>query len=311
MEFKVIGNPKPVLRVKTGYYSFDRACQNQAKDIGFPVRGIIEIAGPTGCGKTTMALSLAGKIGSLLERNIALADIEGFEPDLMTTIITNTGFAGELHLLEDETDEALLDLLAKTVFSKDLPFCIGILDSIGAISPLSEKEGDLGEANMGKRARLLAQFSRKVNHLLLDSTESRAFFTINHLHPIMGARGLYSPGGETIKYISTVQMRIKQCEQWEDGSYALEGQIRKNRFGFRDKNFYLVVLSGYGIHPGLTALYDGYKLGLVNRQRTVKIKDQSFGYLKDIFEIARTEDKDFFNPFYGVLVDYALSTGDA
>lgn len=312
-KFKLVGTSKPIDRIMTGFHTFDRAFRNQAGDIGFPMRGIIELAGPTGCGKTTMTLSLAGRIGKIREQNIAFADIEGFEPNLMTTIIENTGFGGELHLIDEVTDEKTLASLADTVFSEKLPFCVGIFDSIGALSPLAEKEGDLGEANMGRRARLLAQFSRKVNHRILNAKEGRVFFFINHLHPIMGGRGLTSPGGETIKYITTIQMRIRQCEQWDDGSYALEGTVRKNRFGFKNSKFYFVVLSGYGIHSGLTALYDGYKLGIVDRKRTVKIvDDKSYGYLQAIFDEARNGNDEFFTPFHSALesVDTNLLSED-
>lgn len=300
MNFKIVGNPEPITRVETGLYSFDRAFTNKAGALGLPVHGIMEVSGFTGTGKTTTSLSLAGILGAKLEKNIAFAPIEKFDPEYTQKIIEGTDFAGELHYVSEETDEKMLTSLVNKVFDDELPFCVGIFDSIGALSPISELQGDFGEANMGRRAKLLAQFSRRIDHKLMTKPH-RLIIVNNHLHPNIGGRGWSTPGGETIKFISSMQMGIKVCEKWDDGSFAIEGTVRKNRFGFNERQFWMIILSGFGVHRGLTALYDGYKCGVVNRKGWVKIGDENFGRLKEVFQKARDGDTEFFQPFYDVL----------
>ena len=77
--------------------------------------------------------------------------------------------------------------------------------------------------------------------------------------------------------------------------------MKKNRWGGKGGEFLVCVLSGYGIHKGLTALFDCVELGLVQRKRTLKIGDESIGYLKTYFEYAREGNENEFQVFYDLL----------
>jgi len=300
---KITGRAPEVPRVETSFYSFDESLRNRQGHRGYPLGTITEVYGANHTGKSTVVWSLSSIIGKNTDSNIALADLEGFDPEFLEAVMVSQGFDGEVHSLQDESDEKLLDNLIYKVGDKDLSFNVGILDSIGAISPIAEAEGDLGDANMGRRAFLTNQFSRKAIKICRDN-KSKCFFVVNHQHPNIGTRGYNTPGGEGKKYLSSIRMQLKRLyrknkeETYPDGSYVIYGKIIKNRFGYKDGEFYLFVLGGSGIHRGLTALYDGIILGIVDISRTIKIGDKSFGYLKDITEQAQLGNEEFFEPFY-------------
>jgi RecA/RadA recombinase len=307
MAVTIIGNTPTIFRIITGMHSFDNAFANSNKDIGFPMGTVVEVAGPTGIGKSTTVYSLAGMIGAELNRNIALLDLEGFDQAFLVDVLESNGFGGTLLSITEDDDEKAMDKLVAAV-KKD--YAVGILDSVGAISPIAEAEGSLGESNMGRRGRLLAQFSRKTMKVFRDNKEPKVFFVINHLHPIIGGRGMSTPGGETIKYLSSVRMRLKQKEMLPDGSYVIEGKITKNRFGYRDRLFYLFVLAGKGVHKGLTCMWDGILTGVVSRKTVIKIGDVSYGSLKSIVAKAQEGEVDFFDPFYSLLEDKEVVYAD-
>jgi hypothetical protein len=97
----------------------------------------------------------------------------------------------------------------------------------------------------------------------------------------------------------------KKYAEYPDGSYVIEGKVIKNRWGFKDRVFWLFVLAGKGIHKGLTALYDGYRLNLVGINRNVvSIGDTSYGRLGNITKKAQAGDDEFFEPFFEVLKQY-------
>jgi len=311
MSIKIVGKTKAVERIETGLYTFDRAFTNQDGDIGMPLGVGLEIYGKTGTGKTTIAFSLAGFIATLLETNIVLADLEGFDPEFMETILESTGFDGTLVYLQEKDDETELDSLVAHMRKKE--FGVGILDSIGAISPIAEQEGDLGNRNMGQRAFLMAQFSRKMLKILRDNPH-KTLISTNHAYPQIGGRGTVTPGGVVKNFINTVIIQVGRkflkgkYEEFPDGSYIIEGKVIKNRWGLKNKIFNLFVLGGVGIHPGLTAMYDGKMLKLVTQQKMIKIGDTSFGYLKDLTIKAREGDTAFFDPFFEILKNHDLHT---
>lgn len=306
---KMTGDAPSVPRIETGFYSFDEAFRNRQGHRGFPLGTITEVYGANHTGKSTIVWSLSALIGYATESNIALVDLEGFDPSFLESVMTSQGFDGEVHSIQDVSDETVLDKLIYKVDDKDANYNIGILDSIGAISPVAEAQGDLGDANMGRRALLTNQFARKAVRIC-RSNKNKCFFLVNHQHPNLGTRGYNTPGGEGKKYLSSIRLQVKRLyrknkeETYPDGSYVITGRVIKNRWGYKDGEFYLFVLGGSGIHKGLTALYDGIILGLVEVSRTIRIGDKSFGYLKDITEKAQAGDKDFFQPFYEVIDDY-------
>jgi RecA/RadA recombinase len=289
----IIGDTPKIPRIKTGLFSFDNAFKNAKGEYGFPVGTTTELSGPTFCGKSTLVFGLSGMIAKDGKFNIALADFEGFDPEFLMDVLSQSGFDGSINVIQKESDEKTLDALLEILGEKE--YGVGILDSVGAISPISEVNNDLGAANMGRRALLMSQFARKATHLLRFSNKS--LFLVNHIHPNLGSMGTSTPGGETLKYLSAVRIRMKKKEEFPDQSYAIEGKVTKNRFGYRDRIFYIVMLSGVGIHIGLTAMYDCFVLGLAERGKVVKIDGKSFGYMKDIFKEAHNGNNAILEPF--------------
>ena len=304
MTINILGDAPTIRRLETGLYSFDRAFENQKGEIGFPMGKGLEIYGPTNCGKSTIVYGLSGIIANYEEKNIALADLEGLDPDFLITVLENSGFDRDVQYIQKEDDEEVLDTLVH--FLRDPKYGIGILDSIGAISPISEQEGAIGEANMGRRAKILAQFTRKCLKILRNP-DAPTIFMINHAYPRIGGKGVDTPGGEVKKYLASMRVQVKRkyykgkYEEFPDGSYIIEGLVVKNRWGYKDRNFWLFVLAGKGIHKGLTAMYDGIQLGLVDRKRVISIQGETFGYLKDVVTKAQEGDDEFFEPFFEVL----------
>lgn len=300
----ILGASVPVQRILTGLYSFDHAFINREGDIGFPVGKGVELYGATFTGKSTIVYGLAGMVAKEIGKDIALADFEGFDPKFLQTVLATSGFDGNIFCIQEEEDEEALDALLGAL--RDKKYGVGIVDSIGAISPVSEAEGDLGEANMGRRAFLVAQFTRKALKLM-RSGEPKTIFMINHAYPRIGGRGMDTPGGEVKKYLSSIRISVKRkyikgkYEEYPDGSYIIEGTVIKNRWGLKDKVFNLFVLSGKGIHIGLTAMYDAINLGFAKRDRTIKIGDTSFGTMKEVVQKAHEGNDEFFLPFINIL----------
>lgn len=300
----ILGASVPVKRILTGLYSFDHAFINKEGDIGFPIGKGVELYGATFTGKSTIIYGLAGMVAKAIEKDIALADFEGFDPKFLQTVLTSSGFDGNIFCIQEDDDEDALDKLLNSL--REDKYGVGIVDSIGAISPISEAEGDLGEANMGRRAFLMAQFTRKALKLM-RSDNPKTIFMINHAYPKIGGRGLDTPGGEVKKYLSSIRISVKRkyikgkYEEYPDGSYIIEGTVVKNRWGLKEKVFNLFVLSGKGIHFGLTAMYDAINLGIAKRDRVIKIGDTTFGTMKEVIMEAHKGNDEFFTPFIDVI----------
>lgn len=307
MTFKIIGGKiEPIKRIPLGLYSFDRAFENTRGEIGLPIRGIVEIAGPTGCGKTTVTLSLAAMMSVKENKDIAYAYLESFDPITLMDILTSYNFTGNFLPIVEDTDEKMLDKLVDTI--RGNKFMVGIFDSLGAMSSISERSGEIGEANMGRRALALAQFSRKIGHVVLNDPH-KIILLNNHVLDRIGSRGTYTPGGDTKNFMIVVSIRLKRAyyknayEEFPDGSYVLEGRIEKNRVGFENRIFNLVVLGGKGIHVGLTAMYDCIQMKIAERGRANKVTmgDINFGTFRTIFAKAHEGDEEFFSPFIDAL----------
>src|SRR4030066_696750 len=342
MSIEIVGKYPPRPRVITGLYSLDRAFINDENELGFPIGHGNEFFGLNYIGNSTFALSLAGIIAKNQKENISFADLEGFDRNHLTRILTAIGFDGKIYIPdgtvkvavqeyeeydleefeedtpkkskkkeEKEYDEIILAELVRNMRKDNC--CVGILDSIGAISPLSEVEGDLGEPHMGRRGFVMAQFSRRGLKLCREPKTSKTILMLNHWYPKLGGRGYTTPGGEVKKYLTSVQVLLKKKESFPDESYVLEGTVKKNRWGYPNKIFHVFMLSGKGIHLGLSAVYDCLIYGKAQRGKSkgipIKLGEQKFT-LAGLVKEAKAGNDEYFTIFRDTLAGIDRTSTD-
>src|SRR3990172_3590173 len=286
-------------RTLTPFWSLNQAFINKNGDIGFPVRAICELYGPTGVGKSTIVYAISGYIASELNGSISLADLEIFDPVFVNTVLDNAGYSGILRVEPGDTDEKILDAQIKSLRSES--FVVGILDSLAAISPIAEVKGKAGDAIWGRRAMIAAQHARKVINAFRQKEVPSILFITNHVHQNMGtlAKGTHTAGGKTKEYLATTRIRIYKSKDYDDGSVLLKGKVEKNRFGYSKRQFQLFNLAGWGIHPGLTAVMDCVLAGVAIEDRTIRLGDTKYGYFSKMIEQAN--DAEMFQPFVEAL----------
>lgn len=319
------GNHYPISRVVLPFHSLNHALKGEGADeFGFPVRTSVEAYGLTGIGKTTVIAAIASYISQALGNlEIADLDLEGQDENVITRVLENSGYnADRFRWVEitkgKPTDEKLLGALLDCLLEE--PPCIGILDSVAEISPVAEVEGDIGDANMGRRAFPMAQFSRQVTRALRMMEQPTVLFMINHLYEKMGSIGgakVYTAPGGVVKE-NLCKLRIKMSVPWvnyitsgegkaegrwnEHGAWILEGKVDKNRSGTKNTTFQLFVYGGWGVHVGMSAVIDCLASGLAEVKSGGKLSmdGQDYGLLSKIIANKR-DDKDFFVPFQNAL----------
>jgi hypothetical protein len=134
---------------------------------------------------------------------------------------------------------------------------------------------------------------------------------INHEYPRIGGLGSDTPGGQVKKYLASMRVKVKRVyyknkyAEYPDGSYVIEGKVIKNRWGYKDRTFWLFVLAGKGISKGMTAIYDASRLDLLSLDRNqVKVGDEKFGHIKKFIQQAQEGNEEPFEPFYKLLEEY-------
>lgn len=324
MTIEFVGTHHGFGRVVTGNYSFDRAFRADNETIGFPTRTYCEFYGPTGVGKSTLTADLLGRISvSLDNREIACLDLENQDLGMMNKVLSNTGFRSKFNWVNppaksgkvDDRDEIMLQSLLEYVNQE--PPCLGMLDSIASISSTAEVEGDIGDANMGRRAFPMAQFSRRAVRVLRSQKQESCIIMTNHWYEKMGtigpAKQYTSPGGVVKENMEQVRVQVripyvdyisagegKAKGEWE-GAWILEGKVEKNRTGIEYEKFQVFIYGGWGVHQGMTALIDCLASGLATiKAGKVQMEGKDYGLLKKIIEKER-DNSDFFVPFYNML----------
>ncbi len=294
MPIKYSGDHLNITRTRTGFWSLDFAVRNpESNSMGIPSHAIIELYGPTSVGKSTWAWTIASRLNP--QGTIALADFEISDPEYSHLILSNAGFDGTVEVINEETDEGMLDKLA-AVMSRD-DASVGILDSMGAISPVEEREGKIGDAVMGRRAKMIGPFTRKA--IFCMRKHPCNFITITHIHSNLGTPGFSTAGGVTKDYLSAIRIRLSRQETFDDGSYLVQGKVDKNRFGLTGQFFQMFCLVGFGFHPGLSAVFDCILYGLAERPKggIIKLGEESHGRLSAMFEKAKRGETEPFEPF--------------
>lgn len=306
---KIISNHPTIERRESGLYTLDHAL-GQPDRPGLPLRSIYEIYGDAHSGKSSLVYYLSGRIAPN-DGVIALADIEGVDQSYFEHAFG--AYEGTLKVIDEYDDKgkpryhgAMLTELARGLGSE---YNVGIFDSISSYASAAEDEGTIGEAFMGRRARDMAQFLRKSRSNLLYNETPGALFLVNHKYAVLGSAGAHTTaGGLAPQNLSAVRVWLYRKESIiktaDQDDYYAEGRVMKLRYGGKGRKFGVCFLSGRGVHPGLTALFDCFRLEIASRGATVKIGKTSHGRLSTLVAAARAGDEKPFEPFYEALQNF-------
>ncbi|MCL2851272.1 MAG: recombinase RecA [Firmicutes bacterium] len=195
---------------------------------GIPRGRITEIYGPESSGKTTVSLHI---IASAQKMGLTCAFIDA-EHALDPIYAEKLGVkVNELILSQPDSGEQALDIVEKLISSGVIDFVV--IDSVAALTPLREIEGDIGDAHVGLQARLMSQALRKLTPLA-HKTDCGIFF-INQLREKIGVMmpgqsNETTPGGKALKFYASVRLDVRRTgslKETKDGKEELIGNKTK------------------------------------------------------------------------------------
>ncbi|GAA2575748.1 recombinase RecA [Actinomadura fulvescens] len=251
----------PVEVIPTGSISLDIAL-----GIGGLPRGrVVEVYGPEGSGKTSIALHAVASI----QRAGGIAAFVDAEHALDPEYAKNLGVDIDALLVsQPDTGEQALEITDMLIRSGAID--IVVIDSVAALVPRAEIEGEMGDSHVGLQARLMSQALRKLTGAI-NQTKTTALF-INQLREKVGVM-FGSPetttGGRALKFYASVRLDVRRIETLKDGTEAVGNRVRvkvvKNKMAppFRLADFDLLYGQGISKEGGLIDL--GVEHGFVRK----------------------------------------------
>lgn len=235
---------------------------------GVPRGRIIEIFGPESSGKTTLALHVvaeAQKAGGVC----AYIDAEhAMDPEYAKNIGVKTN---ELLISQPDTGEQGLEICESLVRSGKVD--VVVVDSVAALTPKDEIEGDMGATHVGKQARLMSQALRKLTAIVARSKTVVIF--INQIRMqigVMFGNPETTPGGKALKFYTSIRLDIRRIAQIKKGDEVVGSRTRvkvvKNKVAapFKQTEFDIIYGEGISLEGELLAL--GENLGVIKKSGT-------------------------------------------
>jgi len=267
---------------------------------GLPRGRVVEIYGPESSGKTTVALHVvanaqrAGGLAAFIDAEHAL------DPDYAQALGVDTD---NLYISQPDNGEQALEIADTLIRSGALD--IIVIDSVAALVPRAEIEGEMGDSHVGLQARLMSQALRKMTGALSQSKTTAVF--INQLREKVGVM-FGSPetttGGRALKFYASVRLDVRRIETLKDGQDAVANRTRvkvvKNKVAppFRQAEFDIVYGQGISREGSLIDL--GVEHGFVRKSgawytyengQLGQGKENARAYLKDNPDIANEIEK--------------------
>ena len=232
---------------------------------GLPRGRIIEIFGPESSGKTTLTLHViaeAQKLGGVC----AFIDAEhAMDPEYSKKLGVNID---ELLISQPDTGEQALEITETLVRSGKID--VIVIDSVAALTPKDEIEGDMGAHHVGKQARLMSQALRKLTAIVAKSNTIVIF--INQIRMqigVMFGNPETTPGGKALKFYTSVRLDIRKIAQIKKGEDVVGARTRvkvvKNKVAapFKQTEFDIIYNEGISAEGEMLAL--GEKFGLIEK----------------------------------------------
>lgn len=235
---------------------------------GLPRGRIIEIFGPEGSGKTTVALHViaeAQKLGGIAAFIDAEHALDPVYAKRLGVDIDN------LLISQPDTGEQALEIVEALVRSGAVD-CI-VVDSVAALAPRAEIEGEMGDSHVGLQARLMSQALRKLT-AVISKSKSMAIF-INQIREkigVMFGNPETTPGGRALKFYSSIRLDVRKIDNLKQGQENIGARTRvrvvKNKLSPPFKEAEFDIIYGEGISKEGSLLDVGTALGVVTRTGT-------------------------------------------
>ena len=280
---------------------------------GYPKGRIIEIYGPESSGKTTFALHAIAEIQKQGGKAAFIDAEHSLDPNYASKLGVNIN---ELLLSQPDNGEQALEICEALVRSGAIG--IIVIDSVAALVPQAEIEGEMGDSHVGLQARLMSQALRKLSGII-NKTNTVAIF-INQLREkvgVMFGNPEVTPGGRALKFYSSIRLEIRRSEQLKSGSDVIGNKtsikVVKNKMAPPFKTCSVDIMYGEGISAegelvdlaseaaiveksGAWYSYNGEKIGQGKEnvkellKKYKKLKDEIMKKVREHYGLVKTKE---------------------
>lgn len=278
--------------ISTGCLAIDKAL-----GIGGMPRGrIVEIYGPESSGKTTLALHViaeAQKLGGV----VAFIDAEhALDPGYAAALGVDLN---NLYVSQPDNGEQALEIADELIKSGSID--VIVVDSVAALTPKAEIDGEMGDSHMGLQARLMSQALRKLTGSI--SRTNTCLIFINQLRDklgIMFGNPETTTGGKALKFYASIRVDVRKKDNLKDGGDSIGSRTKvkivKNKLAAPFKEAEFDILYGSGISNMGCILDMSVDLGLVNKsgswfqyegEKIGQGREKATQYLKDNPEVSK------------------------
>lgn len=275
---------------------------------GYPRGRIVEIYGPESSGKTTLAIHAVAEAQKLGLKAAYIDAENAFDREYATNLGVDVD---HLYFSQPDCGEDCLDIATKLISSGKIGICV--IDSVAALIPKAELEGELGDNRIGLQARLMSQALRKMVGIVKRSNCLCIFINqIREKIGIMFGNPETTTGGNALKFYASMRLEIRKSSQVKDGDEAIANltkvKVVKNKCAPPFKKAEFEITYGHGINKlgeildkaiefdvihksGSWFSYDNTKIGQ-GRQSVLNILEDNPELVEEIEEIVKTKIKE-------------------